>query len=734
MRKLSLLLGFLVVAVPAFAQYTLTSQQPVSPASYSSNGNSVTTKPLPANILSHCYGNVACPAGDAIAKCAMTDCGNLSELVNVISMGRLLKASPGASDFGNPVYYPTSADPWYSVLAATPAGKQTVSFHCPNAAAYSGGAEHELTCWDQSTGWVVELYTGGSPQNNLTLPPASGCGSTQATACNATTAFQSAASNLFTSIDYGYVLGSNASNGFAPVAAMTREEELCGWNGSSCAGTASINHALMFTVDCVNNTTPYMFPANQSPGLCGSGIFGPTNANRASAGTLLFLDYTSAQLSTICASVPAWQCTLLTAFLKYGAYISETGGANVGLDLVGDENLESTQAWKFANPGGTCNGTGCYSDPLWPWLLPQKGLDGTANLTHTGCFAGGPSGGSSPRSTWECEGAMLANIGQVVTAGSASVDSEGHACGSGSGCYPSGHIHVADKCVALGFAGQPGGCTAVTASTPTFSPGAGTYTASQSVTISTTSPGAILCYNFTGAPATNGATGCAVGSTLYTTPVYVNVTETLYAVAGGTGYIDSSVGSASYVLQGSAPTFSPATGTYTGAQTVTISQTQGLTRCYTTDGSTPTSNGSGSCAHGTQYSGPITVGISETLKAIGIASGWTDSAVASAAYVILYPLTQTVSGLGSVSSSPLGINNCTASSGTCFAVFASGSIVTLTATPGSNYVFSAWGGAGAACGSSLSCPITMSAAESVSATFLPAPPPIPAVSRQGFVF
>src|ERR1700719_1340608 len=57
-------------------------------APYSLNANSVTTKPLPGDVLSHCYGNTSnCSAGDAIAKCAMTDCGNLSELRNPTYMG-----------------------------------------------------------------------------------------------------------------------------------------------------------------------------------------------------------------------------------------------------------------------------------------------------------------------------------------------------------------------------------------------------------------------------------------------------------------------------------------------------------------------------------------------------------------------------------------------------------------------------------------------------------------------
>ena len=69
-------------------------------------------------------------------------------------------------------------------------------------------------------------------------------------------------------------------------------------------------------------------------------------------------------------------------------------------------------------------------------------------------------------------------------------------------------------------------------------------------------------------------------------------------------------------------------GTYTGAQTVTISTaTPGATIYYTTDGTTPTTSSS-------VYSGPITVSSSETLEAIAAETGYTQSAVATAKYTI----------------------------------------------------------------------------------------------------
>ncbi|MGC0775709.1 MAG: chitobiase/beta-hexosaminidase C-terminal domain-containing protein, partial [Candidatus Acidiferrum sp.] len=76
------------------------------------------------------------------------------------------------------------------------------------------------------------------------------------------------------------------------------------------------------------------------------------------------------------------------------------------------------------------------------------------------------------------------------------------------------------------------------------------------------------------------------------------------------------------------PTFSPAAGTYTSIQTVTISDTtSGATIYYTTDGSTPTTSS-------TKYSAAITVSSTETIKAIAVATGYLQSAVATATYTI----------------------------------------------------------------------------------------------------
>ena len=76
-----------------------------------------------------------------------------------------------------------------------------------------------------------------------------------------------------------------------------------------------------------------------------------------------------------------------------------------------------------------------------------------------------------------------------------------------------------------------------------------------------------------------------------------------------------------------APTFTPAGGTFTSAQNVTISAAEGATIYYTTDKTVPTTNS-------TKYSGPITVNETTTIRAIAVKDGYTNSEIAEATYTI----------------------------------------------------------------------------------------------------
>jgi hypothetical protein len=84
------------------------------------------------------------------------------------------------------------------------------------------------------------------------------------------------------------------------------------------------------------------------------------------------------------------------------------------------------------------------------------------------------------------------------------------------------------------------------------------------------------------------------------------------------------------------PQFSPVAGAVFAGTAVTFSSsTAGAIFCYTTDGTTPTSNGAGTgCNHGTQGS-TFTVTVAVTLNVLGTVAGMLDSNVAPGAYTIL---------------------------------------------------------------------------------------------------
>ena len=91
--------------------------------------------------------------------------------------------------------------------------------------------------------------------------------------------------------------------------------------------------------------------------------------------------------------------------------------------------------------------------------------------------------------------------------------------------------------------------------------------------------------------------------------------------------------------QAATPTFSPTAGTYTSAQTVSLSDTTtGASIYYTTNGSTPTT---ASILY--SASAPIAVSSTTTISAIAVATGCTNSDVATGTYTVNLPAAATPS-------------------------------------------------------------------------------------------
>ena len=110
-----------------------------------------------------------------------------------------------------------------------------------------------------------------------------------------------------------------------------------------------------------------------------------------------------------------------------------------------------------------------------------------------------------------------------------------------------GNFYVNGVLVSGGGTGGGGGGNNGTLAAPTFSPGAGTYSGTQSVTIGIPS-GATGCYTLDGsAPAAAAPGACSHGST-YSSPVTVAASETINALATESGWTNSSVVSATYTI------------------------------------------------------------------------------------------------------------------------------------------------------------------------------------------
>jgi hypothetical protein len=159
---------------------------------------------------------------------------------------------------------------------------------------------------------------------------------------------------------------------------------------------------------------------------------------------------------------------------------------------------------------------------------------------------------------------------------------------------------------------------------PVFSPEGGTYPGPLMVTVTDADTTATIYYT------TDGSTP-TTSSSKYTTPISVTASGTIIkAIAAVTGYATSPVHSGTYIFTTAKPVFTPAGGTYTSVQMVTITDgTTGAVSYYTTDGSTPTTSS-------VKYTTPIPVTVSGTIiKAIAQAPGYAISPVHSGTYLII---------------------------------------------------------------------------------------------------
>ncbi len=337
-------------------------------------------------------------------------------------------SSPGANDGGgNAVYYATSSDPLYRIASCKydPVRATGKIFHAPDGAEYSGNCSGIWPCdtfdakieiWDQTQDIIFGAYGGNGRLQSL--PPCQAHEPSRACALHLTYCSWASRTN-----SPGYNGGSAyATNGFPPAAGGIRMEE---------EEKGQIRHALYLDTLCTDENT--VFPAthggdtaqtcatlkrNSDPSF--NYLFRPPN------GSLVFLDYTAADLASLKSRLPAWQYPVIEVLTYYGGYIGDTG-ASGGLYLG---RLESGQPYRYYEQHGF---PGAYqrAQQFYRWL----GENCKTSACHHGTHEKSPPYSADVYTLYPFDG--IPNIrGQGIL----------------------GHMHIADPCVAKAMAHLPGGC------------------------------------------------------------------------------------------------------------------------------------------------------------------------------------------------------------------------------------------------------------------------------------
>lgn len=239
------------------------------------------------------------------------------------------------------------------------------------------------------------------------------------------------------------------------------------------------------------------------------------------------------------------------------------------------------------------------------------------------------------------------------------------------------------------------------AATPTFGVSAGTYNATQSVSLTCATDSAAIYYTTDGStPVPSEADQQGKATKTYSSAIAVNVTTTIKALSVKSNWVNSPVTTATYTLAVSAPSISASGGQYDTSRTITINKPSNATKLYYKK------TGDSGWSETTDASASITLSTAGTytIDAKGTKDGWNDgtathnvtvgtlythaglSAASAASNVVLGDLTILEAG-GNKKASPVGNYTFTNNSGSAkyiwFAVPSTQSItsVMVGATP-----------------------------------------------------
>lgn len=232
-----------------------------------------------------------------------------------------------ARDGGIAVYWSRQSDPIYELRCMKDWGRcalEGLKIHVPAAAKPTGGdfafsrdMDAHMTIVDQSTGWEYDLWNVTRKDPNGGVIEFGWGGKTR--------------------ID-GDGLGSDAvAARYGSLAGIIRPAELA---------SGTINHALLIGVPC---TETYVYPATKTGLTCTEAGLDPSAY--PPMGARMQMDLTPAEIERL--NLPKWKKGLVTALVRYGAYVSDTTG--------------SSDAWGFEYESGVSQKSFGRPDPWAQW-------------------------------------------------------------------------------------------------------------------------------------------------------------------------------------------------------------------------------------------------------------------------------------------------------------------------------------------------------------------------------
>lgn len=330
---------------------------------------------------------------------------------------------------------------------------------------------------------------------------------------------------------------------------------------------------------------------------------------------------------------------------------STTSGSRCGTGTV---NLSSigctTTRWYSATESGTLLGTGAsFTTPsissttsYFACCVDGNGCESTRTSTTAtvnpapAITSFAPTSGIIDQDNIVITGTNLSGITDVKFNGVSSTSITDNTNTSITALVPigatTGPISVTTSC---GTVSSSTNFTVIkpTIANPTMGQPSGTYTNGFFTTLSCATPGALIYYT------TNGnlpVVGTAFTRLYEDEPIFIPQSMTVRAIGFRNGWTTSGVTTANYTVTNpnivAKPVISPASGSYSGGQLVTITcATPGSTIFFTTNGQNPVPF----VNTPVRYRGPFSVIDPQvTVRAIGTLTDWADSEVAAAFYTI----------------------------------------------------------------------------------------------------